>query len=110
MSAPTAPSELIWRDVGPLDAFPEGEARAVGVLGKAVAVFHVDGQLFALQDRCSHGVGALSQGYVADGCVECPLHAALFDLRTGEVREGPAMRAVRSFSIRVRSSRVEIEA
>jgi 3-phenylpropionate/trans-cinnamate dioxygenase ferredoxin subunit len=55
----------------------------------AVAVFNDDGRFYALNDTCTHAAASLSEGWVADGAVECPLHGGTFDLRTGAALSMP---------------------
>jgi len=66
-----------------VDELPPGES--VRVPGSpAIAVFHTeDGELYAIDDTCTHQDASLADGWL-EGCfVECPLHAAMFDLRSG---------------------------
>jgi nitrite reductase/ring-hydroxylating ferredoxin subunit len=99
-----------WYDVAAVDELADGEVRSVSAGGRPIALFRVGEEFFALRDQCTHGRAQLSMGVVVDGCVECPLHQGLFDLRTGAVRGGPPRRAVRTFRVRTVSGRVEIEA
>lgn len=98
---------LIWIDAIALDDIPEDEGRLVRVNGLAIAVFRVGDEVFALEDACPHSKSAsLSQGYVEDGVVECPLHQACFELRTGKVMSPPAEEDVRTYPTRVDGGRV----
>lgn len=99
-----------WHDVGEPGDFPDGSAWPLRVAGQDVAVFRLGEELHALADRCTHGMARLSDGYVEDGCVECPLHQGSFDIRSGEPRCAPATVAVRSFPVRVVAGRVEVQA
>jgi 3-phenylpropionate/trans-cinnamate dioxygenase ferredoxin component len=70
-----------------LSDLPRGAAlRLTGLPGSPpVALFHTEeGELFAVDDTCTHADASLADGFVEDCAVECPLHAAVFDLRTGE--------------------------
>ena len=69
-------------------------------LQPAVAVFHTDdGEVYAIDDTCSHQDASLADGWL-EGCeVECPLHASKFDLRTGRVDAPPAKRPVRTHQV-----------
>jgi nitrite reductase/ring-hydroxylating ferredoxin subunit len=80
---------------------PEGGARRFEVGGTPVAVFRVDGELYALGDTCSHAEASLSEGELdADElCVECPLHGSLFDLRSGQPRTLPAFKPVSTYRV-----------
>lgn len=97
-----------WHAVGVLDDFVEGEPAAVAAGQHPVAVFRVGDELFALHDRCTHGQVRLSEGFVEDGCVECPLHQGLFDLRSGAPKCAPVTEAVRTYPIRIHAGTVEI--
>ncbi len=67
-----------------------------------IAVFHTEeGELFAIDDTCTHQDASLADGWV-EGCeVECPLHASKFDLRTGAVDSPPAKLPVRTHKVEV---------
>ena len=66
-----------------LTDLPPGESARV-VAHVPVAVFNADGELFAIDDTCTHQDASLSEGWLEDCMIECPLHAASFDLRTGK--------------------------
>ena len=87
--------------VCPLDDLPPGAAVRVDA-DVPVAVFNVDGELYAVDDTCTHQDASLADGWV-EGCwVECPLHASTFDLRTGAVSGPPAKTGVRTHGVEVR--------
>src|SRR6201987_5715964 len=65
----------------------------------AIAVFNVGGALFAIGDVCTHAEASLSEGQVHGETVECPLHGACFDLRTGEALTPPAVEPVQTFPV-----------
>lgn len=82
------------------DALSDGEAIKVDGPSTAIAVFRVNGELYALNDRCTHGNASMSEGYVEDdGTVECPLHAARFCLKTGAALCQPATEALTTFPV-----------
>jgi 3-phenylpropionate/trans-cinnamate dioxygenase ferredoxin subunit len=90
-------------DVAHIDELPPGEMKLVesGPLG--VGVFNCSGELFALEDRCSHDDGPVCHGeWDEEDCtVICPRHGARFDLRTGKALSLPAYLPVRTFPVRV---------
>ncbi|GIW42325.1 MAG: (2Fe-2S)-binding protein [Candidatus Binatia bacterium] len=98
-----------WVKVASADELPPGTAKAVEVEGRTIALFHVEGTFFAIDDACPHQGGPLSEGEVQGTEVTCPWHAANFDLRTGEVLSGPAREGVRAYATRVVGSDVEVE-
>jgi len=76
-----------WIQVGTIDDIPRRGARCVRNGNLTIAVFRThDDQIFALEDRCPHKHGHLSQGIVHDGCVTCPLHNWVISLRTGSAQ------------------------
>ncbi|WP_031358742.1 anthranilate 1,2-dioxygenase ferredoxin subunit AndAb [Caballeronia sordidicola] len=82
----------------------------VGALveGVPVALFSVEGEYYALHDLCTHGAARLSEGFVENGCIECPLHQGLFDLKTGSPRSAPVVEPVRTYPVRVVDGHIEV--
>jgi 3-phenylpropionate/trans-cinnamate dioxygenase ferredoxin component len=62
-----------------------------------LAVFNVDGVLYTIDDTCTHQDASLSEGWLEDCYIECPLHSSSFDLRTGKPHAPPAKRPVRIY-------------
>jgi 3-phenylpropionate/trans-cinnamate dioxygenase ferredoxin subunit len=75
----------------------------------AIAVFNVGGTLFAISDTCTHAEASLSEGRVDGETVECPLHGACFDLRTGEALTPPAVEPVRTFRVLLQEDDIYVE-
>ena len=92
-----------------LDDLEMGCGRGFTVDGRAIAIFRLEDGVYALRDRCTHGNGRLSDGYVEDGLVECPLHAGCFDIRTGRARRAPVTIDVRSYPTHVKDGTVYVE-
>ena len=83
-----------------VDALADGAAVRVQA-DVPVAVFRAEGELYAVDDTCTHQDASLVDGYL-EGCwVECPLHASTFDLRTGKPQGPPAKRALRTHVVTV---------
>jgi 3-phenylpropionate/trans-cinnamate dioxygenase ferredoxin component len=95
-----------------LEELPAGEMRLVEVDGRKIGVFHGDdGELYAIEDRCSHDDGPLAEGEFDPGActVECPRHGSQFDLRTGRPKTLPAYVPVETFEARVENGDVKLE-
>ena len=75
----------------------------------AIAVFNVEGTLLAISDTCTHAEASLSEGRVDGETVECPLHGACFDLRTGEALTPPAVEPAQTFPVIVREDEIYVE-
>jgi chlorite dismutase len=93
-----------WVEACALEELAPGETRTVYLEGKMVGLFNVGGQLYALNNRCTHARGPLSEGKVnADECsVTCPWHYGKFDLRTGAAVDGLVRRPVETYQIEIR--------
>jgi 3-phenylpropionate/trans-cinnamate dioxygenase ferredoxin subunit len=96
--------------VCPLTALPAGEGIRVDEVEPAIAVFHTeDGEVFAIDDTCTHQDASLADGWL-EGCeVECPLHASRFDLRTGAVDAPPAKVGVRTHPVTVTDGQIYLD-
>ena len=97
---------VAWRDVGALDDIPRLGARTVATPRGDVAVFRTaaDG-VFALDDRCPHKAGKLSQGIVHGESVTCPLHGWVIGLGSGEA-EAPDEGCARRVPVRLDGRRI----
>jgi 3-phenylpropionate/trans-cinnamate dioxygenase ferredoxin component len=83
-----------------LDDLPAGESARVDTT-PPIAVFNAGGELYAVDDTCTHQDASLAEGWLEGCLVECPLHAASFDLRTGQPTCLPARRALRTHRVTV---------
>jgi nitrite reductase (NADH) small subunit len=102
-------TEAAWTDIGALDQIPRRGARVVRTGPGCVAVFRtVDDRAFALEDRCPHKGGPLSQGIVHGTSVTCPMHNWVVSLETGEA-QGADEGRTRAFPLRVEDGRVLID-
>jgi len=95
--------------VAKADELKPGQTRLVEVKGKEIALFNVDGVFFAIDNACTHEQGPLAEGDVEGHQVTCPLHGAMFDIRTGEVLGPPAYDDVATYPVRVTGGEVEVE-
>jgi 3-phenylpropionate/trans-cinnamate dioxygenase ferredoxin subunit len=98
-------------DVCPATELEPGDSRIVEVDGRKFGVFNAGGELYAIEDRCSHDDGPLAEGeFDAERkTVECPRHGSLFDLETGRPKTLPAYLPVDTFPIRVEDGVIKLE-
>ena len=102
-------SDSQWTAIGALDQIPRRGARAVRTPQGCVAVFRTaDDQAFALEDRCPHKGGPLSQGIVHGKSVTCPLHNWVLSLETGDAEGADTGRAL-AFPLKVEEGRILID-
>src|SRR5438445_13783955 len=93
------------------DELQPGDRRIVEVDGRKVGVFNVGGELYGIEDRCSHDDGPLAEGPFdpEQRTVECPRHGSLFDLTTGRPRTLPAYLPVDTFEVLVDDGTIKLE-
>ena len=101
-------SEPRWARVASASAVPAGELRAVSTDRGAVVLANVDGDIYALEDRCSHQDYPLSAGELEYDELECPFHGARFEVRSGRAVQLPAIAPVRTFQVDVRDGDVYV--
>lgn len=100
----------VFVDIGSLNDIPAQGARLVKTAQGCVAVFRTaDDRVFALNDRCPHKGGPLSEGIVHGTSVTCPLHNWVFDMNTGQA-QGADEGMVRTWPVKVQGGRILIDA
>jgi 3-phenylpropionate/trans-cinnamate dioxygenase ferredoxin component len=87
----------------------EGEMRAFEVRGTKIAVANLGGEFHAFDDTCTHLGCSLAEGDLEETTVSCPCHGSEFDVRTGEVLQGPAREPIETYETRVEGGRLEVE-
>ena len=98
-----------WVDIGPLEAIPIQGARVVKSAAGCIAVFRTAAnEAFAMDDRCPHKGGPLSQGIVHGKAVTCPLHNWVISLETGEA-QGADKGQVKAIALRIVAGRILLD-
>jgi chlorite dismutase/nitrite reductase/ring-hydroxylating ferredoxin subunit len=103
-------SHEAWVEVCPVDELALGATKTVFLEGKLVGLFNVNGKIYALNNRCSHARGPLTEGIVnAEECsVVCPWHYGKFSLQTGEAIDGIVRKAVESYQVEIRDGMIYV--
>ena len=86
-----------------------GHMKWVTVHRERVLLVNVDGTFYALSDVCGHQRAPLSRGRLEGHVVECPLHFARFDVRTGQLLHGPVAEDVAAYEVRVDGDLVYVQ-
>jgi 3-phenylpropionate/trans-cinnamate dioxygenase ferredoxin component len=86
-----------------------GSSKAVEVNGRAIALFNVKGDYYAVDDVCSHMGAPLAHGFLAGKSVTCEWHGASFDLETGEALNAPARGDIKAYKVYVADDDLEID-
>lgn len=85
-----------------VDDIPEGGVVKIELAPRReLAVFRVEGEVFATNDRCTHGIASLSEGQVESYVVTCPFHGGCFDIRTGAPLKEPAVKPVKTYPVSI---------
>ena len=99
-----------WVRVASVADVAEGTAMAVETKGLSLAVYHLDGGEICVTDNtCTHAFALLTDGWLENGCIECPLHAAQFDVRNGKALSSPADEDLKVFQIKVEGDDLMLE-
>jgi 3-phenylpropionate/trans-cinnamate dioxygenase ferredoxin subunit len=87
----------------------EDQPFAARVEGRRLGLYRLGDRIYAIDDICPHQYAVLTDGYLEDGCIECPLHQARFDIRTGAAISGPAERNVQTYPVKIEQGLVLVE-
>jgi len=85
-----------------------GEVLGVEVAGRSIALYATDDGIFATDNICTHAYACLSDGWLDGEVIECPLHAARFDIRTGKVLDPPATEDLKTYPARMVGDEIQI--
>lgn len=89
-----------WIKVASAQELGNDEAKTVNAVGYSVALYRIEDEFFATDSMCTHATALLSEGFVEDGCVECPLHQGRFDIRTGKAMCAPVTVDLRTHAVK----------
>jgi naphthalene 1,2-dioxygenase ferredoxin component len=98
-----------WVTVASTSDLKPGDVRGVTVGDLEVAVYNVEGQLYATDDICPHAYAHLSDGWLEDDVIECPLHAGRFEVKSGKGLGPPIPCDIKTFAVRVSGDDIQID-
>ena len=101
--------EAGWERAATRGDLTEGEVLGVEVAGRSIALYDADGSLYATDNICTHAYACLSDGWLDGEVIECPLHAARFDIRTGKVLDPPATEDLKTYRVRVVGDEIQVQ-
>lgn len=97
-----------WIDAAAADAVPQDDVIGLAVDGRDIALYGVDGEVFATDNICTHGHARLCDGFLDGHEIECPLHQGKFDVRDGRPMCAPVTDALRTYPVKIEGGRVFI--
>ena len=92
-----------------LDQLSPGKPMRIEKDGKSICVAKIGDEVFAVDDICTHSDASLSEGDITDFKIECWLHGAEFDLRTGQALTLPAVQALETYAVKIHGNSVTVE-
>ncbi|MBI3943114.1 MAG: non-heme iron oxygenase ferredoxin subunit [Chloroflexi bacterium] len=95
-----------WIKVAELSELIEGEGKEGRMNGEEIAIFNVDGHIYVTHGECTHEGAPIGTGFMEGEIVTCPWHYSMFNVRTGEVLEGPAKVGLKCFTVKIEGNTV----
>lgn len=98
-----------WVDVTAAEAVPEDDVIGIDIAGKSLALYQVDGEIYATDNICTHGNARLCDGFLEGHEIECPLHQGKFDIRSGKAMCAPLTDDIRTYPVKIDGNRVFVD-
>ena len=100
---------MAFTRLGKVADIPEGDGKMFDLGDRWIGVFKVDGELFAVDDICSHQEAFLHAGMLEGYSIECDAHGARFDIRSGNVEQGPAVLPIDTYGVKIVGDEFEVD-
>jgi naphthalene 1,2-dioxygenase system ferredoxin subunit len=98
-----------WVEIAGVDDIDPEEAKSCRVGNVLLALYNVGGTFYATSDICTHAHAHLSDGYIEDDIVECPLHQGRFHIPSGKAVSAPVTEDVRTYPVKVEGGKVFVQ-
>ena len=99
-------TEFEFHAVAKTDELGDDEVIAVSVGRIDIGLYKIGGEVYALNDICTHAYAAMSDGYFEDGQIECPLHGACFDVKSGKALTAPATDDLDKYPVKIEGDQI----
>ena len=100
---------MAWQKLALITDIPDDAPLETGTPGRPLALYKVEGNVYCTGNLCTHSEAFLSDGYLEGFEIECPLHGARFDIRTGHVLCQPASKDIRRYPVKVEGEDVLVD-
>ena len=97
-----------WIDIAHTDDVFEGDVVGIEIAEKSIALYQVDGEVFATDNMCTHGNARLCDGFLEGHEIECPFHQGRFDIRSGKALCAPLTEDVKTYPVKIDGNRIFI--
>lgn len=101
--------EQEWTTIAARSDVGDGDMLAVAAGGREIALYNVDGEIYATDNICTHAFALLTDGWLDGDEIECPLHAGRFDVKTGKGLGPPIPCDIKSYKVRVVGNDVQVQ-
>ena len=100
---------MAWQRAASLSSIREGAVIGADIGGTPIALYNLGGTIYATHGICTHALALLSEGWVEDGKIECPLHQGQFDIRTGKALCSPLTEDLRTFAVKLEGDDILVD-
>ena len=101
-------NEPQWATAAQRSKLAEGEVLGVEIGDKSIALYNVGGAIHATDNICTHAFALLSDGWLDGDCIECPLHAGRFDVKTGKALGPPVDEDIKVYPVRIVGDDIQV--
>ena len=98
-----------WAVAAQRSKLAEGDVLGVEIGDKSIALYNVGGEIHATDNICTHAFALLSDGWLDGDCIECPLHAGRFDVRTGKALGPPVDEDIKVYPVRIVGDDIQVK-
>jgi naphthalene 1,2-dioxygenase ferredoxin component len=95
-----------WKTIVSVNELIDDDVIGVVVDGKDLAIYSIQGEVYVTDNICTHGLARLSDGFVEDGQIECPLHQGKFCIKTGKALSAPLETDVQTYPSKIDNDQV----
>lgn len=95
-----------WLEAAAFSDVPQDDVIGVEVAGRDIALYNVEGEVYATDNICTHGNARLCDGFLDGHEIECPMHQGKFDVRNGHTTCSPVTESLRSYPVKIEAGRV----
>jgi nitrite reductase/ring-hydroxylating ferredoxin subunit len=102
-------SDEKWVEVGNRSDLADGAMKGVDVGDLQIAIYNVEGEIYATDNICTHAFAMLTDGFLNGDVIECPLHGGCFKVKTGEGMGAPISENIKSYPVRIVGDTIEVK-
>ena len=102
-------NETGWVNAATRGQLGKGDVLGIVIDGREIALYDLDGTVYASDDICTHAYVKLSDGWLDKREIECPLHAGRFDIKTGRATAPPCTEALKTYPVRLVGEEIQVK-